>query len=73
MPKVSVYVPDDLYAAVRKHRIPISTVAQHALEAEVRRQANVDWVAGVRARPPRVHVDVDTAALIDDVRDEFGR
>jgi post-segregation antitoxin (ccd killing protein) len=73
MPKVSVYVPDDLYAAVRKHRIPISAVAQHALEAEVRRHANVDWVAGVRARPPRVQTEIDTAALIDDVRSEFDR
>ncbi len=72
MPKVSVYLPDPLYDAVRKHDIAISAVAQEALEAEVRRHANRDWVERVRTRRPRVHAIIDTPALIDEVRGEFG-
>lgn len=72
MPKVSVYLPDSLYDAVRKHEIAISAVAQEALEAEVRRHANHDWVEHVRTRRPRVHAAIDTSGLIDEVREEFG-
>jgi post-segregation antitoxin (ccd killing protein) len=71
MPKVSVYIPDALYDEVRRHEIAISAVAQQALELEVRRQANVEWIGKVRSRPSRVEVDIDTAALLDEVRDEF--
>jgi post-segregation antitoxin (ccd killing protein) len=72
MPKVSVYLPDALYDEVRKHDIAISTVTQQALEAEVQRQANRGWIERVRSRPPRVDATIDTEALIDEVRDEFG-
>jgi post-segregation antitoxin (ccd killing protein) len=72
MPKVSIYLPDPLYDAVRKHDIAVSAVTQQALEAEVRRQANAEWVQRVRARQPRVDRRIDTSALLDDVREEFG-
>lgn len=72
MPKVSVYIPDDLYDAVRKHGISISTVSQKALKMELRRQTNIDWVEQVRSRPARVQSHIDTAAVLADVRDEFG-
>lgn len=38
MPKVNVYVPDELLAEVRAADIAVSTVCQEALEAEVRRR-----------------------------------
>jgi post-segregation antitoxin (ccd killing protein) len=72
MPKVSIYLPDPLYDAVRKHDIAVSAVTQQALEAEVRRQANAEWVQRVKAREPRVDRRIDTSALLDDVREEFG-
>jgi post-segregation antitoxin (ccd killing protein) len=72
MPKVSVYIPDDLYDAARKHGISISTVSQKALKQELRQHANTDWVERVRNRPPRVHARIDTSELLGDVRDEFG-
>ena len=72
MPKVSVYVPDDLYDAVRRHDIAISTVAQAALEAEVAIQANRAWVAQARSRPVRAS-STDTSSLLAEVREEFGR
>jgi post-segregation antitoxin (ccd killing protein) len=71
MPKVSVYVPDDLYDAVRRHGIPVSTVAQAALEAAVAMKANRTWADRARERPVRP-VMVDTSALLAEVRDEFG-
>ena len=36
MPKINVYLPDDLAAAVRDARVPVSAVCQHALERAVR-------------------------------------
>ena len=72
MPKVSIYLPDALYEAVRRHGIPVSAVTQRALEAEVRRHANADWIEQVRARAPRFTSPIDTSSLIDSVREEFG-
>jgi len=72
MPKVSVYLPDLLYDAVRKHEIAVSAVTQQALEAAVRQQANVAWVEQVRARRTRVSTTIDTSALVDEVRNTFG-
>jgi post-segregation antitoxin (ccd killing protein) len=72
MPKVSVYLPDDLYREARERRLPISLLAQQALEAALRHQRTEQWVERVRARQPRVSQRVDTAALLGQVRDEFG-
>lgn len=71
MPKVSVYVSDDLYDAVRLHGIPVSAVAQEALEAAVAAEANRAWVDRLRKRPLRTSA-VDTSALLDEVRQAFG-
>lgn len=71
MPKVSIYLPDALYDEVRRHDISVSAVTQRALEAELRRQANAEWIKHVRSRPPRVRAEIDTTALIDEVRGEF--
>lgn len=36
MPKINVYLPDDLAAAVRRARVPVSTICQQALSEAVR-------------------------------------
>lgn len=72
MPKISVYVPDALYDEVRRRRIPLSTVAQRAFEEALRTERNQEWIANARERMPRVAHTFDSAALIHDVRDEFG-
>lgn len=72
MPKVSIYVPDALYDEIRRRSIPLSTVAQRAFEDAVRSQRNKDWIAAALDRAPRTTRVVDTAALLDEVRDEFG-
>lgn len=71
MPRLSVYVADDLYEAVRSHGIAVSSVAQAALQAEVARRANDAWVERVRDHPVREH-PIDTLSVIGEVRAEFG-
>ncbi|MGL5857138.1 MAG: type II toxin-antitoxin system CcdA family antitoxin [Angustibacter sp.] len=71
MPKVSVYLPDDLYAAVRDRGIPLSALTQKAVQATLRAADNEAWIARMRARTrPRVAA-FDTTELMDEVRDEF--
>jgi post-segregation antitoxin (ccd killing protein) len=71
MPKVSIYLPDDLYRRARERDLPISALAQGAIEAALRRTHTDDWIASVRRRPPRVTESIDTAELLAKVRDEF--
>lgn len=72
MPKVSVYLPDDLYQAARAEDLPISTLAQDAIRGALRRRANAAWIERMRNRPPLVTRGFDTSVLMDEVRDEFG-
>ncbi len=71
MPKLSVYLSDDVYEAVRRYEIPVSSVAQAALQAEVVRRANGEWITRALRRQIRT-VPIDTSAVLDEVRDEFG-
>lgn len=55
MPKVNVYVPDDLLTAVRAAELPVSAVCQEALEAELRRlEASTKASRGLRAVADRL-------------------
>lgn len=38
MPRMQVYLPDDLYRLVKKRRLPASELLQGAVRAEVRRR-----------------------------------
>ena len=38
MPRMQVYLPDELYAIVKKQRLPASELLQQAVRAEVRRR-----------------------------------
>lgn len=72
MPKVSVYLPEDLYREARERRLPISALAQQAVEAALRRGETDRWVDAVRARGPRCRAAIDTSSLLGEVRDDFG-
>lgn len=73
MPKVSVYLPDEVYAEARARGLPVSALAQRAIKDELSRQDVHEWVSRQRAMPSRLHAEIDTAALLDDVRADFGR
>jgi post-segregation antitoxin (ccd killing protein) len=72
MPKVSVYLPDELYRAAQERKLPLSTLTQEAVERALRTSDRKEWVARMRARPPLTDATIDTAALLDEVRAEFG-
>lgn len=73
MPKVSIYLPDDLYQDARAHELPLSALAQQAIENALSATRTTEWVTRVRNRSPRHRRPVDSAALVDEVRGEFGR
>jgi ATP-dependent Clp protease ATP-binding subunit ClpC len=56
MPKINVYLPDDLAGAVRDSQIPVSAICQRALEQAVRR------VTAIREAALE---DIDPARLAD--------
>ena len=72
MPKVSVYLPDDLYRAAQERKLPLSALTQAAVEQALRKSELNEWVARMRARPPLTDVVIDTEAVLDEVRAEFG-
>ncbi len=72
MPKVSVYLPDDLYRAAQARKLPLSALTQDAVEHALRASDRDEWMARVRARPRRCDTIIDSAALLDEVRSEFG-
>jgi len=72
MPKVSVYLPDDLYRAAQARKLPLSALTQDAVERALRTSDRQDWVNKVRSRPRRCATKVDSAGLLDEVRSEFG-
>lgn len=55
MPKVNVYLPDDLATAVRDAGIPVSAVCQRALEQAVRHAVAMQ---GDATTEPEVHYDL---------------
>jgi post-segregation antitoxin (ccd killing protein) len=75
MPKVSVYLPDELYDEVRSRNLPLSAITQRAVEQAVRVESVNEWVAEARSRPRRVQHPVSDARMAeiwDEVDEEFG-
>lgn len=72
MPKVSIYLPDRLYQQARARALPLSSLTQQAIERALAGAQTNEWVARVRARPPRAHRAIDTSGLVEAAREEFG-
>lgn len=73
MPKVSIYLPDELYRQARERDLPLSALAQDAIERALRRASLEEWIARERRRPRRTAQDVDTSRLMAEVREDVGR
>lgn len=73
MPKVSIYLPDELYARAKAQSLPLSSLAQKAIEAALARDANAGWIERMRSRPRRITAVLGTADVMDEVKDEWGR
>lgn len=72
MPKVSVYLPDELYRRAREEELPISTLTQDAIAAALRARSTDEWIERAAGRPPRLDRTIDTTRLMDEVREDFG-
>ena len=73
MPKVSVYLPEELYRRARELGLPLSALTQAAIEREIERDPNADWIQRVQARPARSDAQLDTSELMAAVREDFER
>jgi len=75
MPRMQVYLPDELYAAVKERGLPASELLQEAIEVELRRQQLneeadrylVDLVAEVG--PPSAREQARADAIAQRIRD----
>lgn len=72
MPKISVYLPQDLYEQAKASSLPISSIAQEAIESALRRDDVNHWVERMRKQPPSTVPEFDMSDLMDEVRGEFG-
>jgi hypothetical protein len=62
LPKINVYLPDDLAEQVRKHQISVSTICQEALREEVERMSQTEFndavtTLTVNTGPGRSHTE----------------
>jgi post-segregation antitoxin (ccd killing protein) len=71
MPKVSVYLSDELYARAREEGLKLSELTQAAVVKELQRAPNRAWIRKVTSRAKRFEGTIDTTALLAEVRDEF--
>jgi post-segregation antitoxin (ccd killing protein) len=72
VPEVSVYLPDELYRAAQERKLPLSALVQEAVERALRKAELKERVERMRARPRLCDIELDTAAVLDEVREEFG-
>lgn len=72
MPKVSVYLPEELAAEVRRRGLPLSSLTQHAVQEAIRAEDTSTWVTRMRTKGPVVAGGVDVSAVMESVRDELG-
>ena len=72
MPRVNIYLPDDLAEEARAAGINVSQVAQEALRGELRRQRVSDWVARVSKRPPTGVTHEQVIEALNAAREEMG-
>lgn len=76
MPKVSVYLPDDLYQEARARGLSLSSLTQRAVRESLGAERNAQWLERARERARRRAgrtTRISTDELMDEVREEFGR
>jgi post-segregation antitoxin (ccd killing protein) len=72
MPKVSVYLPDDLYAKARELGISLSAVTQEALQARIAAASVDEWLEEQMHRSFRGQAtSMSSEALMDAVDEDF--
>jgi post-segregation antitoxin (ccd killing protein) len=72
MPRVNIYLPEDLAAEAREAGVNVSQVAQDALRKQLNRKRTAEWVARVRKLPPTGVTHEQVIAALHVVREEMG-
>lgn len=73
MPNVSIEVPDEMYAELRRRELPLEQLALRAFAAalaDVDVDANRDWIARARQRPTK-RIWITTEDLMQGVDKDF--
>lgn len=71
MPKVNIYVPDEMYKELRRRDLPLSQIAQRAFGGALEKAANDEWIARARRRAIRPS-SISTDDLMQAVDEDFG-
>jgi post-segregation antitoxin (ccd killing protein) len=53
--------------------LPISALTQRAIEDALAAERTRDWAQRVRERAARCRKRIDTVAMLDEVREDFGQ
>jgi post-segregation antitoxin (ccd killing protein) len=69
MPRVNIYLPDDLAAAVRAAGLNLSSLTQEAIRRHLAGRTTDTWLATLDSTPAHVSHD-DALAALDAARDE---
>ncbi len=72
MPRVNIYLPDDLAEQAKLAGMNVSQVAQDALREQLRRQRMSDWVGRVSKRPPTGVSHNQVIGALHAVRENMG-
>ena len=72
MPRVNIYLPDDLAAEAREAGVNVSQVAQAALRKQLNKKRSAEWVARVRRLPPTGVTHGQVTGALHAVREEMG-
>lgn len=72
MARVNIYLPEDLARRAREAGLNVSGVARVALEQELDRLDNKQFLADLGSRTPLGGTHADTIAALDAVRAEWG-
>jgi post-segregation antitoxin (ccd killing protein) len=69
MPRVNIYLPDDLAAAVRAAGLNLSALTQEAVRRHLAGRTTDAWLATIEPTPANVTHD-DALAALDAAREE---
>jgi post-segregation antitoxin (ccd killing protein) len=69
MPRVNIYLPDDLAAAVRAAGLNLSSLTQDAIRRHLSGRTTDAWLATLGSAPAHVSHD-DALAALDAAREE---
>lgn len=68
---MSIYIPDGMYAELRRRDLPLSRVAQRAFAEAIDSDRNAAWIAASRKRSTR-RSTISSEELMTEVDAEFG-